>query len=102
MQRDARSRSFWLLLALGGAVTALGLGAAHFMESRGHVVTGMTNQVVWGLPRVFAIFMIVAASGVLNVASIASAFGQALKIFVRKLQVQKVKQLLLRSKLIFS
>lgn len=77
MQRDARSRSFWLLLALGGAVTALGLGAAHFMESRGHVVTGMTNQVVWGLPHVFAIFMIVAASGVLNVASIASAFGQA-------------------------
>jgi molybdopterin-containing oxidoreductase family membrane subunit len=37
----------------------------------------MTNQVVWGLPHVFAIFMIVAASGVLNVASVASVFGQA-------------------------
>src|SRR5512147_722561 len=37
----------------------------------------MTNQVVWGLPHVFAIFMIVAASGVLNVASIGSVFGQA-------------------------
>ena len=47
------------------------------MESRGHIVTGMTNQIVWGLPHVFAIFMIVAASGVLNVASIASVFGQA-------------------------
>jgi hypothetical protein len=40
------------------------------MEVHGHIVTGMDNQVVWGLPHVFAIFMIVAASGVLNVASI--------------------------------
>jgi molybdopterin-containing oxidoreductase family membrane subunit len=32
---------------------------------------------VWGLPHVFAIFMIVAASGVLNVASVGSVFGQA-------------------------
>jgi molybdopterin-containing oxidoreductase family membrane subunit len=38
----------------------------------------MNNQVVWGLPHVFAIFMIVAASGVLNVASIGSVFGQAM------------------------
>lgn len=71
------TRGYWLLLAIGGAVTALGLAAAHTMESRGHIVTGMTNQIVWGLPHVFAIFMIVAASGVLNVASIASVFGQA-------------------------
>jgi molybdopterin-containing oxidoreductase family membrane subunit len=69
-------RVFYALLLLGGAVTAAGLGAAHYMEVHGHVVTGMTNQVVWGLPHVFAIFMIVAASGVLNVASIGSVFGQ--------------------------
>ena len=69
-------RVFYALLLLGGAVTAAGLAAAHYMEVHGHVVTGMTNQVVWGLPHVFAIFMIVAASGVLNVASIGSVFGQ--------------------------
>ncbi len=69
-------RNFWLLAVLGGLVTAVGLGAAHYMEIHGHIVTGMTNQVVWGLPHVFAIFMIVAASGVLNVASIGSVFGQ--------------------------
>ncbi len=69
------ARVFYLLLALGGAVTAVGLAAAHFMEEHGHVVTGMNDQVVWGLPHVFAIFMIVAASGVLNVASIGSVFG---------------------------
>jgi molybdopterin-containing oxidoreductase family membrane subunit len=48
------------------------------MEDQGHVITGMNNQVVWGLPHVFAIFLIVAASGVLNVASIGSVFGKAL------------------------
>jgi len=36
----------------------------------------MTNQVVWGMPHVFAIFLIVAASGALNVASIGTAFGK--------------------------
>lgn len=70
-------RAFWALLAAGGVVTLAGLLAAHTMEVHGHAITGMTNQVVWGLPHVFAIFMIVAASGVLNVASIGSVFGQS-------------------------
>lgn len=69
-------RNFWLVAVLAGAITAVGLGAAHYIELHGHIVTGMNNQVVWGLPHVFAIFMIVAASGVLNVASIGSVFGQ--------------------------
>ncbi len=76
MNATSDTRNFWLLVLIGGLVTALGLGAAHYMEIHGHIVTGMTNQVVWGLPHVFAIFMIVAASGVLNVASIGSVFGQ--------------------------
>jgi len=69
-----------LRLRAGVAVCALlvtaGLYAAHAMETHGHVVTGMTNQVVWGLPHVFAIFLIVAASGALNVGSIGSVFGR--------------------------
>jgi len=73
----SESRWFWALTFLGGAVVLTGLLAAHTMEVHGHVVTGMDNQVVWGMPHVFAIFMIVAASGVLNVASIGSVFGQA-------------------------
>lgn len=71
------SRPFWLFAVLAGAVVALGLAAAHYMETHGHIVTGMGNEVVWGLPHVFAIFMIVAASGVLNMASVGSVFGQA-------------------------
>ncbi len=71
-------RLFYLLLAIGGAVVLAGLLAAYSMEEQGHVITGMNNQVVWGLPHVFAIFMIVAASGVLNVASVGSVFGQSM------------------------
>jgi molybdopterin-containing oxidoreductase family membrane subunit len=52
--------------------------AVYLMEHHGHVITGMNNQVVWGLPHVFAIFLIVAASGVLNVASIGSVFGKSI------------------------
>ncbi|NOX39360.1 MAG: polysulfide reductase NrfD [Alphaproteobacteria bacterium] len=52
-------------------------GAELYIEEYGHIVTGMTNQIVWGLPHVFAIFLIVAASGALNVASIASVFGKS-------------------------
>ncbi|MES9898162.1 MAG: NrfD/PsrC family molybdoenzyme membrane anchor subunit [Sedimenticola sp.] len=69
------SSRFWGGLALLGFIIAVALGAAFFMEHSGHHVTGMTNQIVWGLPHVFAIFLIVAASGALNVASIGSVFG---------------------------
>ena len=77
-QIDGRSGGFYALLALLGALVAVGVGAAWYMEHNGHVVTGMTNQVVWGTPHVFAVFLIIAASGALNVASIASVFGRSL------------------------
>ncbi len=64
------------LLGLHALVVAVGLGAAFYMEHHGHVVTGMTNQIVWGAPHVFAVFLIVAASGALNVASFSSVFNR--------------------------
>jgi Ni/Fe-hydrogenase subunit HybB-like protein len=69
---------FYILTAIGGLVSAVGIGAALYMEHTGHVVTGMNNQIVWGLPHVFAIFLIVTASGVLNVASMGSVFSRKL------------------------
>lgn len=75
--RKIDGRAFYALAGLLGLIVMIGLGAAHYMETHGHVVTGMNNQIVWGLPHVFAVFMIVAASGVLNVASIGSVFGKA-------------------------
>lgn len=71
-------RMFYLLAVLGGLVFLIGLGSALYMEHNGHVVTGMNNQIVWGLPHVFAIFLIIAASGVLNIASIGSVFGKTM------------------------
>ena len=67
---------FWVLVAVSGLVVAGALAAAHAMEEHGHAITGMSNQIVWGMPHIFAIFLIVAASGVLNVASIGSVFGK--------------------------
>ncbi len=70
------SPRYWGILAvLGAVIAAAGVATLH-MEHEGHWVTGMTNQVVWGTPHVFAIFLIVAASGALNVASISSVFDQ--------------------------
>ncbi len=71
------NRTFYALVAAGAVVAGLGLLAAYYIAEHGHIVTGMNNAVVWGMPHVFAIFMIVAASGVLNVASIGSVFGKA-------------------------
>ena len=75
---EARGGGFWALVAILAILVALGLGAAWHMEHEGHWVTGMTNRIVWGTPHVFAVFLIVAASGALNVATIASVFGREL------------------------
>ncbi|MHB1566784.1 MAG: NrfD/PsrC family molybdoenzyme membrane anchor subunit [Acidiferrobacter sp.] len=73
-----RSGGFYAFMGLLLVFIATGLLAAHYMESHGHHVTGMTNQIVWGIPHVFAIFLILSASGALNVASIASVFNRQL------------------------
>jgi molybdopterin-containing oxidoreductase family membrane subunit len=80
LERNSRAEElmFYVIAGIGGLVSAVGIGAALYMEHHGHVVTGMNNQVVWGMPHVFAIFLIVAASGVLNVASIGSVFGKVM------------------------
>jgi [DsrC]-trisulfide reductase subunit P len=75
---EGRSGAFYALLGGLGALVLAGLGGAWTMEHYGHYITGMSNRIVWGLPHVFAVFLIVAASGALNVASIASVFGREL------------------------
>lgn len=70
------SSRYWGLLALLVGVVAIGALAALYMEHEGHWVTGMTNSVVWGTPHVFAVFLILSASGALNVASIGTVFDK--------------------------
>ncbi|MFA6444527.1 MAG: NrfD/PsrC family molybdoenzyme membrane anchor subunit, partial [Sterolibacterium sp.] len=74
---DAKG-GFYALLAACGAILLLGAYAYFQMEHHGHVITGMDNQMVWGMPHVMALFLIVAASGALNVASTASVFGKTI------------------------
>ena len=73
---DGNSMGYLGLLGFLGAFVLAALGSTYYMEHNGHWVTGMTNQIVWGMPHVFAVFLIVAASGALNVASIASVFNK--------------------------
>ena len=73
---DAKSIQYWILLGALGLAALVGYLASHHMDAHGHHVSGMTNQIVWGFPHVIAIFLIVAASGALNVASISSVFGK--------------------------
>lgn len=73
---EAKSVQYWILLTALGLTAVVGYLSSHHMDSHGHYISGMSNQIVWGFPHVIAIFLIVAASGALNVASISSVFGK--------------------------
>jgi Ni/Fe-hydrogenase subunit HybB-like protein len=74
---------YWKLLASLAVIVGIGGLAALYMEHEGHQVTGMTNLVVWGAPHMFAVFLVVAASGALNIASIPTlmVFKEQIGIF---------------------
>ena len=69
---------FWFKFMFLGFFILLGFASSLYMEHEGHYVTGMNNQIVWGLPHIFAVLLIVIASGVLNIASISSVFDKKL------------------------
>lgn len=73
--RVADKRFYTLLSAVGLFVLAAAI-AFFYVEHHGHYVTGMNNQVVWGMPHVFAIFLIVAASGAANIGSLGTVFNK--------------------------
>jgi molybdopterin-containing oxidoreductase family membrane subunit len=75
---EGKSLRFFALLSFLGMAVLVGLFAVYNMEHYGHHITGMNNQIVWGMPHVFAIFLIIAASGALNVASIGTVFGKTI------------------------
>jgi molybdopterin-containing oxidoreductase family membrane subunit len=73
---EGNSVSFYSILGGLATVVLIALFAVFTMEHNGHWITGMNNRVVWGIPHVFAILLIVAASGALNIASISSVFNK--------------------------
>ncbi|MCN4143537.1 MAG: polysulfide reductase NrfD [Thiohalomonas sp.] len=76
LEVEGNTKGFYTFLGLFSLISVIGILAAYYMEHNGHWVTGMNNQIIWGTPHVFAIFLIVAASGALNVASISSVFAK--------------------------
>ncbi|MBF0124525.1 MAG: polysulfide reductase NrfD [Magnetococcales bacterium] len=71
------SKEYWKLVGGSGLMLLAGLLAFLIIEINGHSITNMTNQIVWGTPHVFAISLLVMASGALNLASMATVFGAA-------------------------
>ncbi len=69
---------FWFKFIFLGFFVLLGFLSSLYMEHEGHYITGMNNQIVWGMPHMFAVFLIVIASGVLNIASLSSVFNRKL------------------------
>lgn len=76
LEIEGNSKGYLALLGFLGLIILGALGAFYHMEHNGHWVSNMDNQIVWGTPHVFAVFLIVAASGALNVASISSVFNK--------------------------
>ncbi len=75
---EGRSAGFYGLATILAIFFLAGLAAVAYVEHHGHYITGASNQVVWGIADVFAMFLIVSASGALNVAIISSVFRRAL------------------------
>ena len=73
-----KPKLFWLKFLFLGFFIFLGFLSSLYMEHEGHYITGMNNQIVWGMPHMFAVFLIIIASGVLNIASISSVFDKKL------------------------
>ncbi len=75
-QLETPPTRLWPVLGVIAAVVVAGLAAFLIMDIQGHHVTGMTQRVPWGVPHVFAYFLILAASGAINVAVLAAVFGR--------------------------
>jgi molybdopterin-containing oxidoreductase family membrane subunit len=72
------SQTFYGVMGVLTTFVMAGLIAFFYVEHHGHYVTGMNNQVVWGMPHVFAIFLIVAASGAANIGSLGTVFNKTI------------------------
>ncbi|MBF0453189.1 MAG: polysulfide reductase NrfD [Magnetococcales bacterium] len=72
---EGRSFGYWKLVIFLGVLALMGLGAFVAVEINGHGITGMNNKIAWGIPHVFAISLLVMASGALNVGSMSTVFA---------------------------
>jgi molybdopterin-containing oxidoreductase family membrane subunit len=74
---EGNSRGFWLLASFLGLIVLGGAWASLSMELKGHHITGMTNQIPWGMPIVMAVYLIGLSAGSLVLSALSSVFGVA-------------------------
>ncbi len=72
---DGSSTGYRNFLIVSGAVAALAPLSALLMFTNGHYITGMNNQVPWGMPIVMAVYLIGASAGSLLLSAMSSVFG---------------------------
>ena len=73
---EGRSTQYYTFMVIAGLVAALAPASAFYLYIEGHHVTGMTNQVPWGMPIVMAVYLIGASAGSLVLSSMSSVFGK--------------------------
>jgi len=73
---EGKSLKLYLLLGVLGILGLGGLYSFYLMYTEGHYLTGMNNQVPWGLPIVITIYFIGLSAGSLVLSSLSSVFGQ--------------------------
>lgn len=73
---NGKSFGMYFLLAVLAVLSAAGMYATYAMFSQGHYITGMNNQIPWGLPIVVAIYCIGLSAGSLVLSALSAVFGQ--------------------------
>jgi len=73
---EGRSSGYFAFMLVSALVASLLPISALVLFSQGHEVTGMTNQVPWGMPIVMAIYLIGASAGSLVLSSMSTVFGK--------------------------
>ncbi|MDH5509999.1 MAG: polysulfide reductase NrfD [Nitrospinota bacterium] len=73
---EGRSGGYYAFMAGSALVASLLPISALILFLQGHHVTGMTNQVPWGMPIVMAIYLIGVSAGSLVLSSMSTVFGK--------------------------
>lgn len=74
---DGNTTQYYGLLVLLLLGVLIGAYAFLLTYTQGHHLTGMSNQVPWGLPIIMVIFLIGASAGSLILSSLGAVFGKA-------------------------
>ncbi len=73
---EGRSSQYYKFMVISALVASMAPLSALYMFLNGHHVTGMTNQVPWGMPIVMAVYLIGVSAGSLVLSAMSSVFGK--------------------------